>query len=291
VANRATDRQCCIITKSEGTMRTFMKIVAAFAIFSLCRPVAAEEQMQRWLPKNGIVLLGEGSPLFYVNKEDQGKILIILGEQIYLLETKYPSVVRVTNTLPKANGELETGEIKTEPLKDMTAIVQNIPGTPTFAGSMYSMGWSVCFQENVKPDPGHMPRCYMFVHYDGGSPSKAAALPPIIKRVQREPIKVGGNVLQSKLIRKVDPVYPEEARSVQLSGKVILSVTVDEEGNVSDIKATNGHPLLDKAATAAVSQWKYSPTLLNGEPVPVITTVTVIFSCTASGETAISVGD
>jgi len=54
-------------------------------------------------------------------------------------------------------------------------------------------------------------------------------------------------------------------------------VTVDEEGNVSDIKVTNGHPLLNDAAKTAVAQWKYSPTLLNGEPVPVIATVTVIF--------------
>jgi protein TonB len=55
-------------------------------------------------------------------------------------------------------------------------------------------------------------------------------------------------------------------------------VTVDEEGNVSEIKVESGHPLLRDSAVQAVKQWKYSPTLLNGEPVPVIATVTVIFN-------------
>jgi len=53
---------------------------------------------------------------------------------------------------------------------------------------------------------------------------------------------------------------------------------VDEEGNVSDVRTLRGHPLLDDAAIQAVKQWKYSPTLLNNEPVPVIATVTVIFN-------------
>jgi len=59
---------------------------------------------------------------------------------------------------------------------------------------------------------------------------------------------------------------------------VVLQVTVDEEGNVAELRVLKGHPLLNDAAEAAVRQWKYSPTLLNGEPVPVIATVTVIFN-------------
>ena len=96
--------------------------------------------------------------------------------------------------------------------------------------------------------------------------------------MKRDPIKVGGNVQESKLIRRVEPVYPELAKRARVQGTVVLVVTVDEEGNVSDIKVSSGHPLLNEAAKAAVAQWKYSPTLLNGEPVPVIATVTVIFN-------------
>jgi protein TonB len=114
----------------------------------------------------------------------------------------------------------------------------------------------------------------------GGLLSSVApvAPPPPPKPVKRDPIRVGGNVQESKLIRRVEPVYPELAKRARVQGKVVLVVTVDEEGNVTDIKVTSGHPLLDEAAKSAVSQWKYSPTLLNGEPVPVIATVTVIFN-------------
>jgi protein TonB len=52
---------------------------------------------------------------------------------------------------------------------------------------------------------------------------------------------------------------------------------VDEEGSVSTLKVLSGHPLLVDAALQAVKQWRYSPTVMNGEPVPVIATVTVIF--------------
>lgn len=104
------------------------------------------------------------------------------------------------------------------------------------------------------------------------------APPPPPKPVKREALRVGGNVQESKLIRKVEPVYPELAKRARVSGVVILVVTVDEEGNVTDVRVTRGHPLLNDAATAAVKQWKYSPTTLNGEPVPVIATVTVIFN-------------
>lgn len=115
--------------------------------------------------------------------------------------------------------------------------------------------------------------------------------PDLPRRVSRPPLKVGVSVQESKLIKKVEPVYPELAQRARVQGRVVLAVIVDEEGNVTDIEVVDGHPLLDEAAKTAVSQWKYSPTLLNGEPVPVSSTVTLIFSLTASGETAITEGD
>lgn len=101
---------------------------------------------------------------------------------------------------------------------------------------------------------------------------------PSPTRVRREPIRVGGNVLESRLIRKVNPIYPEAAKRERISGRVILNVIVDEQGNVSDIRISRGHPLLNEAAVSAVKQWKYSPTLINGEPVPITATVTVFFN-------------
>jgi protein TonB len=103
------------------------------------------------------------------------------------------------------------------------------------------------------------------------------APPPPPKPVKRKPKRIGGNVLKSQLVRKVEPEYPELARRARVQGVVILVVTVDEEGNVSEINVSRGHPMLNDAAVNAVKQWKYSPTLLNGEPIPVTATVTVNF--------------
>ena len=88
---------------------------------------------------------------------------------------------------------------------------------------------------------------------------------------------MGGNVQASKLIHRVEPDYPELAKRARVQGIVFLRVTVDEQGNVADIEVIRGHPLLTQSAVDAVRQWKYSPTILNQEPVPVIATVTVNF--------------
>ena len=116
----------------------------------------------------------------------------------------------------------------------------------------------------------------------GTPPSSTAA---------KQTIMFPEKVLQSKLIYKVEPVYPKQAKSAQLSGRVRLLVTVNEEGLVSDATVVSGDPMLANSAVTAVKQWRYSPTLLNRRPVAVMGPVTVIFSFTASGETAISVGD
>ncbi|HYK87275.1 MAG TPA: energy transducer TonB [Acidobacteriota bacterium] len=105
-------------------------------------------------------------------------------------------------------------------------------------------------------------------------------LPPAPRPVVREPVHVGGIVQQSKLIRRIEPEYPPMARMARVQGKVILQVIVDEEGNVTEVKVLEGNPLLNDGAVRAVRQWKYSPTLLNGEPVPVTASVTVIFKLT-----------
>jgi len=109
----------------------------------------------------------------------------------------------------------------------------------------------------------------------GAIPDATPPPPPPPKK--KEPIRVGGNVQSSKLITRVEPKYPELAKRARIQGIVLLQVTVGETGDVTEIKVIRGHPLLNDGAVSAVRQWKYSPTLLNGEPVPVIATVTVNF--------------
>jgi Ca-activated chloride channel family protein len=106
-------------------------------------------------------------------------------------------------------------------------------------------------------------------------PQDLPALPPVPRKA--EPMRVGGNVQESKLLHRVEPVYPESAKRARVFGMVMLEVRVDENGNVTEARVVQGHPLLDDAAINAVKQWQYSPTYLNGNPVPVIATATVIF--------------
>jgi TonB family protein len=105
---------------------------------------------------------------------------------------------------------------------------------------------------------------------------------------KREPAIIGGNVQESKLVNKIDPVYPQLAKRAHVSGSVILIVDIDEKGNVSKVRVASGHPLLNDAAIDAVKQWKYSPTIFNGLPVPVNATVTVAFSPGAASKSQVA---
>jgi TonB family protein len=111
-----------------------------------------------------------------------------------------------------------------------------------------------------------------------GRLSSVGPVAPPPKPVKRDTIQIGGNVQESKLIRKVEPIYPELAKKARVQGKVTLQITVDQEGNVTDASVIKGHPLLDDAAINAVRQWKYSPTFLNGKPISVMAEVSVLFN-------------
>ena len=94
---------------------------------------------------------------------------------------------------------------------------------------------------------------------------------------KKKPIRIGGNVQASRLVYRVEPEYPELAKRARVSRVVVMQVIVNEGGTVEEVKIVRGHPLLNDAALRAVRQWRYSPYLLNGEPIPVIATVTVNF--------------
>ena len=100
--------------------------------------------------------------------------------------------------------------------------------------------------------------------------------PPAAKPPQR--VRVGGNVQQANLIRQVKPPYPPLAKQARIQGTVVLEAVISKQGSVENLRVISGHPLLIQAALDAVKQWKYKPTLLNGEPVEVVTTVTVNFN-------------
>ncbi len=109
----------------------------------------------------------------------------------------------------------------------------------------------------------------------GGAGSTAAPPPPkaVLKR-----ITVGGQVQAAHLVNKVQPSYPPLARQTRISGTVKLHAIIGKNGVVEQLQVVSGHPLLVQSALDAVRQWRYQPTLLNGDPVEVDTEIDVIFS-------------
>jgi TonB family protein len=90
-------------------------------------------------------------------------------------------------------------------------------------------------------------------------------------------IRVGGKVMAAQLIHTVHPEYPEIARLEFLQGKVQLHALIGRDGSVEYVQVLAGYCSLAEAAQRAVRQWQYRPTLLNGEPVEVDTTIEVVF--------------
>jgi len=106
-----------------------------------------------------------------------------------------------------------------------------------------------------------------------------AAAPAAAAR-QGEPLRISSIVMQTKLTHSVPPKYPEAARKKGVQGTVKLQVVVARNGAVKSVKTVAGDKQLAKAASAAVREWRYQPTVLNGKPIEVETEVDVQFTLT-----------
>lgn len=109
---------------------------------------------------------------------------------------------------------------------------------------------------------------------EAGPPTHA---PPANNRTGPRTVRRSGDVEEALLLHRVIPIYPPLAVQMHLSGTVRLHAIIGTDGRVRELAVETGHPLLVKAALDAVGQWRYRPTLLNGEAVEVETTITVIF--------------
>jgi TonB family protein len=99
---------------------------------------------------------------------------------------------------------------------------------------------------------------------------------PATAGVQR--MRVGGNVAAANLRQQVKPEYPALAKQARIQGVVVLEAVISDAGQVTSLSVVTGHPLLIQAAMEAVQQWIYEPIKLNGQPMEVVTTVTVNFA-------------
>lgn len=102
--------------------------------------------------------------------------------------------------------------------------------------------------------------------------------PPPTPVAHKGPYRVGGKVQAPRLIRQVEPVYPPLARQARIQGDVVIDSVIDTQGRVTQMKVVSGSPLLVESAIQALGQWRYQPTLLNGQPVAVDMLVTLHFT-------------
>jgi protein TonB len=109
-----------------------------------------------------------------------------------------------------------------------------------------------------------------------GATGTGPAPPPPVKP-DTKLIRVGGNVQAAKIMNQVQPMYPAIARTAHISGTVVLHAIIAKDGSVDQLQYISGPPLLMQSAMDAVRQWRYQPTLLDGDPVEVDTTITVVF--------------
>jgi len=132
-----------------------------------------------------------------------------------------------------------------------------------------------------------------FAYVDGGFRyvGNLAAYPPALPKKLSTPqgeqstaeapekrIKVGGNVQAAKLIHQEVPKYRQEAKDARIQGTVIIHAVIAKDGSIREAHVVEGVCLLAEPALDAVKKWRYSPTLLLGEPIEVDTTISVVFT-------------
>jgi periplasmic protein TonB len=211
-------------------------------------------------------------PLIFLNVVHQGDLLT------FLIAPPAPPPPLPAPTPPRpAGASARHSIIRTGVDLPPRIIPQGIPDPPS--DEEVAMGSMLPYAEQGFQGTGLMGGPPVAISTLFADPVKPPPPPPPPSRGKNAPLlRIGGDVLAGKLLYRVDPEYPALARIARVSGRVILEATIDEEGNVASIKILSGHILLNEAAVASVKQWKYSPTVLNGEPIKVQAAITVNFN-------------
>ena len=113
----------------------------------------------------------------------------------------------------------------------------------------------------------------------GGDPFRtSSSRPAVVQAAPKGPMTISRGVAEGMLLQKVVPHYPPIAVASRTQGTVTLQAVISEDGTIEGLRVVSGSAMLTPAALDAVSQWRYRPYLLNGEPVAVETTINVVFS-------------
>lgn len=153
------------------------------------------------------------------------------------------------------------------------AVPTDLPGTPLVAPAGITNN-NIAMPEipQIRTiDPGAITGVQANVELEAPPPTAPRETKPTA------PLPVGGKVSAPRRIRSEPPVYPQFAITARVQGVVVIEAIISTTGAVQQARVITSVPLLDEAALAAVRQWIFTPTLLNGVPVPVIMTVNVEF--------------
>jgi protein TonB len=146
---------------------------------------------------------------------------------------------------------------------------------PPGAMILTDAGWSGSGDDFARPGvPGGLDTAFPTIIATAPKPQPATA----VSKAPDKPQHVGGEVQAAKLIRKIVPAYPPLALHARVSGTVRLTGVIAKDGTIEQLEVLSGNPLLVPAALAAVKQWLYQPTFLNGQPIQVIAPIDVIFT-------------
>jgi protein TonB len=181
-----------------------------------------------------------------------------------------PSIVTIIDDLPPPPPAVK---LKPPPSQQAPTTSPNKP--PIEAPAVINPESAFELSQSFEPNSGDDDGAPFGVKGSIGPP--VAPLPPP-PPVERKPIKVGGLIQAPRRIVSIAPIYPQAAQQARIDGAVTIEALIGEDGKVRNATVIRGKPMLSEAALTAVRQWVFTPTRLNGEPVAVIMTVTVVFS-------------
>jgi TonB family protein len=164
-------------------------------------------------------------------------------------------------------------------------LMASLPGFETFRAAM-SLEAGDDRERNIQLQIGSLQETVTVTPTDPPDPPRAPTAPPARPAPSAPPrdlppgaVRVGGNIKPPMMVVRVRPVYPAAEAAQGIGGTVVLSATIGTDGLVRDAKALrNPNDELSRAAIDAVSQWQFTPTLLDGSPVEVRIAVTVNFT-------------
>jgi TonB family protein len=179
------------------------------------------------------------------------------------------------NTIDMTTSDRD-GNFAFKPLPAGTYELQVLkPGFKTFRVPQVSLDTGRDFSEAFTLDVGSLNEHGMVVpeNSSGAAPVEAPSGKP-------SRLSIGGNIQAAKIILKVQPIYPESAKSAGIQGTVVLHAVISKDGKPLSLRVMNAQadPDLARSAVEAVSQWRYTPTLLNGDPIEIDTTIDIVYS-------------